>query len=172
MPGRRHFFRVALGVSLLTTACRSAPTEPREASTDSALMEVNIDVDTDARGEAGRPDRFDAAPAQPDLATVTDSAPPSCDQRLLELDKTYMLALACVPANPASCKSTVEALCGCRWGVGDPGSAETRAFTEAVRAYQSAGCVAPCPDAGVCPTTTGGCSSPGQARPPVFTCSY
>ena len=101
-----------------------------------------------------------------------DTRPLSCEQRLLDLNKTHMKALACMPQSPAACKSAVEGLCGCQWGVGDPASAETLAFIEAVRAYKSAGCVAPCPDGGACPATTGGCSSPGQARPPTFSCHY
>jgi hypothetical protein len=164
-------------VLLLTApgACRTSSTPTPDAGTGESadLAAASPDAITDgavilADVAAGAETAHDA----PAPAGSADAGPLSCDQRLLDLNKKHMVALACVPTKATSCRSAVEALCGCPWVVGDPGSPETLAFTEAVRAYKSAGCIAPCPDAGTCPATTGSCSSPGQARPPVFTCSY
>jgi hypothetical protein len=155
-------------------ACRTSATPPPDAGAGAALVDASPGAAIDGAGapdDAGGAEVARDAPPPVDRAASADAGPLSCDQLLLELNNKHMMALACVPMKAGACKSAVEALCGCSWVVGDPGSPETLAFKEAVRAYKSAGCVPPCPEAGACPAANGFCTSPGQARPPVFSCS-
>lgn len=121
-------------------------------------------------GDSGLPTMLDAKPTPADaLMPMADTTPLSCEQRLADLNAKRRPARVCEPQSPLACKGAVEDLCGCMEVVADPSSAATRAFVEAVQAYKTAGCIAPCPEAGACPPTTGFCASAGQER--NFHCS-
>lgn len=121
-------------------------------------------------GDSGLPMNADANRSPGDATAPQDSGPLSCAQRLADLGTKLMSALTCQPQNASSCKGTVEGICGCPQVVGDPSSVAAMVYSDAVRAFKSAGCVAPCPDAGGCPPATGSCASPGQEQ--RFSCSY